>query len=242
MSINWEALEISHKLGEGASGHIYHSALRKENRTENVAVKLFKGNMTSDGLPQSEMAAYIQAGSHPNLIPVLGKIDSHPEGSIGLVMALIDPAFRNLALPPSLESCTRDVYPEPLQLSLATVYRMAHDLASTAQHLHRRGIMHGDFYAHNILHDGKGNCLLGDFGAASFLPDDTVLAAKMEQIEIRAFGCLLEELINQYASNFPDSHPLRILQQQCMDNVPDERPTFTALVNTLRNIMENLPS
>ena len=39
-----------------------------------------------------------------------GKVDDHPEEAHGLVMSLIDSGFRNLAGPPSLDSCTRDIY------------------------------------------------------------------------------------------------------------------------------------
>ena len=35
--------------------------------------------------------------------------------------------------------------------------------------MHARGLLHGDVYGHNILHDDKGHALLGDFGAASFI-------------------------------------------------------------------------
>ena len=79
-----------------------------------------------------------------------------------LVMALIDPDFVTLAGPPSLESCTRDVYPAGVQLPLSQVHRMALDLASVAAHLHENGVLHGDFYAHNTLHDGQGGVLVGD--------------------------------------------------------------------------------
>jgi hypothetical protein len=34
----------------------------------------FKGAVTSDGLPEREMAACIMAGSHRGLIPVLGRL------------------------------------------------------------------------------------------------------------------------------------------------------------------------
>jgi hypothetical protein len=75
-----------------------------------VAVKMFKGAVTSDGFPSSEMAASIRAGTHPNLIGALGKVIKHPSGLDGLVMRLVDSEMTNLAGPPSLESCTREVY------------------------------------------------------------------------------------------------------------------------------------
>jgi len=92
-NIHWQHLDLQHRLGEGASGVIHQAEWQHEpQRTTEVAVKLFKGALTSDGLPHSEMAACISAGLHPNLIAVHGKISDHPADATGLVMSLIAPA------------------------------------------------------------------------------------------------------------------------------------------------------
>ncbi|MGL6051515.1 MAG: leucine-rich repeat-containing protein kinase family protein, partial [Aeromonas salmonicida] len=201
--VPWRALELGELLGQGASG-VIHSATRitcdglQGDGPRSVAVKLFKGAVTSDGLPHCEMAASLAAGTHPNLIRVLGTVADHPSGMPALVMALIDPRFANLAGPPSLDSCTRDVYPAGLSFPPAAVLAMAQGIAAAAGHLHERGIMHGDLYGHNILHSlqGKSRVLLGDFGAAScYDRTECVLAEGLERIEVRAFGCLLDELL-----------------------------------------------
>ncbi len=47
--------------------------------------------------------------------------------------------------------------------------------------------------ATHILHDGKGRALLGDFGAATRLGGLPAHQARaLQQLEMRAFGCLLE--------------------------------------------------
>lgn len=102
--IHWDSLELDQLLGEGASGVIHRAKYGSSNEgTSHVAVKLFKGDVTSDGLPQCEMAASVSAGEHPNLINVLGRVTEHPSGANGLVMKLIDAEFSNLAGPPSLD-------------------------------------------------------------------------------------------------------------------------------------------
>jgi hypothetical protein len=189
--IAWDALRLEQKLGEGASGVIHRAAYGGEH----VAVKLFKGAMTSDGSPLCEMAACISAGAHPNLIPVLGQVEHHPDGAHGLVMSLIGPEFRNLAGPPSLDSCTRDIYEDGKRFSVDAMLAIAGGIASAAAQLHRRGIMHGDLYGHNILHCEQGRTLLGDFGAASFYAPAGPAAAQLQRLEVRAFGFLLEELM-----------------------------------------------
>ncbi|HEX5364238.1 MAG TPA: leucine-rich repeat-containing protein kinase family protein [Gallionella sp.] len=244
--IDWHALELQHQLGEGASGVIYRARLQTAGDEAAVAVKIFKGALTSDGLPRSEKAACIAAGRHPGLIPVAGKISGHPEGTPGLVMALIDPSFRNLAGPPSLASCTRDIYPAETEFSLASALNIACGIAAVAEHLHAQGVMHGDLYAHNILRNEKGDCLLGDFGAASFLPNssdfaqqDAHPAAALQRIEVRAFGCLLEELLERCDAPVEARdilEQLRALQQRCDQSEPAGRPLFGEIRNTLQSL------
>jgi hypothetical protein len=232
---DWHALELQHKLGEGASGVIYRA--KHTGHDSAVAVKVFKGALTSDGLPRSEKAASIAAGAHPGLIPIAGKISGHPEGTLGLVMSLIDPAFRNLAGPPSLESCTRDVYPADTKFSLEIALNIAFGIASVAAHLHAQGVMHGDLYAHNILWDAQGDCLLGDFGAASFIPQqDAEKAEALQRIEVRAYGCLLEELMQrcEAAAVLPS---LRGLQQRCVQAEVAKRPLFSQIVDELGRVL-----
>ena len=239
--IAWQALQVADKLGEGASGVIHQANWQREDREQAVAVKLFKGEMTSDGLPHSEMAACISAGSHPNLIVVHGRIEHHPEREEGLVMALVANTFRNLAGPPSLESCTRDIYPAELCFSHQEALRLAHGIASAAQHLHAQGIMHGDLYGHNILHDGTGETLLGDFGAASFIaPDEQTVAEALQRLEVRAFACLLGELLERCTGNAGIAAtimPVSDLQARCAQENNAARPLFVEIVQTLQDLL-----
>jgi len=234
----WDELDLHDPLGEGASGVIYRAAHRRPGAgSREVALKLFKGAVTSDGLPHCEMAACINAGAHANLIPVLGKVKDHPDESHALVMELIDPQFRNLAGPPSLASCTRDIYPEGTRFTLAAALRISHGIAAAASHLHEQGIMHGDLYAHNILHCGEGRALLGDFGAASFYEaEDPTLASLLQRIEVRAFACLLEELIERCDPHNASTGAIDALLQlknACLNEDVFARPSFEQIKRTL---------
>ena len=128
-NIPWAELQLGEILGEGASG-VIHKALRGTSGAP-VAVKLYKGTITSDGSPLHEMQACIAAGLHPNLIKVQGRVIGHPTEQAALVMDLIDPSYRNLADLPSLASCTRDVYDPATRFSLEVALRMARDRKST---------------------------------------------------------------------------------------------------------------
>lgn len=220
--IAWHELKIQQVLGEGASGIIYQAELA----TTAVAVKVFKGAVTSDGLPHSEQAACCVAGVHSGLIPLLGKVSDHPDHTAGLVMALIPPQFVNFALPPSLASCTRDCYPAGTRFTLSAAIQLARCIAGAVAHLHAQGVMHGDLYGHNILWDTQGEGLLGDFGAASFLPRDENITA-LQRLEVRAFGCLLEELLDRCDAPHDENFAaLRNLQNRCTQAEVALRPLF----------------
>lgn len=230
--IPWAQLQLQQHLGEGASGVIQQGLWRCEAHSRAVAIKLYKGELTSDGSPEDEMLACIAAGQHPQLIEVLGQIDGHPEGRRGLVMGLIDPALRNLAGPPSLASCSRDIYPPDTLLDLPGLLRLARSIASVVAHLHAIGITHGDLYGHNILWQADGECLLGDFGAAAFHPQPQAGHA-LERIEVRAFGILLEELLR----HCPDSDscpPLAQLAARCMQPAVELRPGMQEVHDALQ--------
>ncbi|MCO7520701.1 MULTISPECIES: leucine-rich repeat-containing protein kinase family protein [unclassified Pseudomonas] len=220
-TLHWRDMRLAEELGRGASGLIHRA--HWSGQAAPVAVKLYKGAMTSDGSPLAEMSACIAAGEHPQLVRLAGRIDDHPQGLPALVMALIDGHWANLAGPPSLDSCTRDRYPETRRLTLPAVRRLVAGIASVCAHLHGRGLNHGDLYAHNILFDADGQCLLGDFGAASFHPP---AARALERLEVRAFGILVEELLGCCEQ---DDQGLRELARACQQAQVLARPSFAEI-------------
>jgi hypothetical protein len=251
-SINWADLALEETLGEGASG-VISKALWQVTPTQSkaVAVKIFKGDITSDGSPEDEMQACIAAGAHPNLVSVLGKIENHPDQKAGLLLSLISPDYKNLGSPPNLETCTRDTYTPDTSFSLSSILRIALGIAAAAAHLHHQGIMHGDLYAHNILVNDAGDSLLGDFGAASFYKrHDTATGQALEQLEVRAFGCLLQDLLDHYDLDHDDAKDfvsqqaaidqLRLMQQNCMNPSPTLRPLFTTIYAELMSVKHKL--
>ena len=185
------------------------------------------------------MDACIAAGGHPNLIPIQGRINGHPQATPGLVMQLISSEFRNLAGPPSLASCTRDIYAEGTRWSADTALKMARGIASAAAHLHARGILHGDLYAHNTLWNGEGDCLIGDFGAASFFArNESQASLALQRIEVRAYGCLLEELLqhcDEPAAVTNDSRltQLAALKARCLQAPLAQRPLMDEIEREL---------
>jgi hypothetical protein len=220
-------LALGELLGEGASGRVHRARWRGPAGGEDVALKLFKGAMTSDGLPEREMEACLAAGMHPALTGALGRLDGHPDGATGLLLRLLPAHWRPLAGPPSLASCSRDVYDPDLRLDGDAALRIARAVAEAVAHLHGRGLLHGDVYAHNTLWDaGTGAAVLSDFGAASALPDGP-LGAAWARVEVRAVGILIGELLDRCAAP-PET--LRALAQACTGPDVDGRPDLGAVI------------
>ena len=231
--IAWEDLEVQEILGEGASGLISKAIYEGKE----VAIKVFKGEITSDGLPQEEMDINISMGQHPHLVDVLARVTGHPEDKDVLMLELIPPHFFNLGLPPTLETCSRDIYTEGFSLSLAHALKILQGIADASTHMHTRGIMHGDLYAHNIKIDKDANTILGDFGGASFFePKEVKMRNGLERLEVRAFGCLIEELLelsNQDSSDIHIREILITLKDRCIREVNHDRPLFSEIQEIL---------
>ncbi|UVH52953.1 leucine-rich repeat-containing protein kinase family protein [Pseudomonas sp. CBSPBW29] len=238
-NIPWSELELGEVLGEGASGIIRKAFWTPPTApAKAVAVKLYKGSITSDGSPLHEMHACIAAGLHANLIKVEGRVVDHPEGQAALVMQLIEPSYRNLAALPSLASCTRDIYEPTTRFSADVALRMARGIASVAAHLHAQGITHGDLYGHNILWNEAGACLLGDFGAASFHATvDSQETRALQRIEVRAFGVLLGELLERIDTGLSEEKhvALEALRDNCCQPDVLARPEFEEITSLLQS-------
>jgi hypothetical protein len=223
-----DQLELGELLGQGASGLIH----RARWNDREVAVKLFKGQMTSDGLPNSEMAACLSAGRHPQLLPVIGPLQPQTGQPNGLLLELLEPRFRVLAGPPSLASCTRDCYGPEQRFTAEQVQVLARSVAGALAHLHGQGILHGDLYAHNLLVDGH-DCRLSDFGAASFFTPGSAQGAGLQRLESRAFGILLEELLQRCDAPPAD---LQALATVCQQADSAQRPNFAELHAALEEL------
>ncbi len=225
VTVDWSELSPGQLLGEGASGRVYDVQWHTGTSQRRVALKLFKGSMTSDGLPASEIAACLTAGDHPHLLGAFGQVVGHPDQAQGMLMPRLPVGWHALAGPPSLASCSRDVYDPAIRFSRAIALRVARSIADAAAHLHERGVLHGDLYAHNVLWDGDaGDAVLSDFGAASFLPAAAPGMA-LQRTEVLAWGILLGELLDR-CDDVDDRDPLHRIKAECIASTPASRPSM----------------
>jgi len=216
-------IEMDELLGEGASGKIYRAHIKGSSSV--VAIKLFKGAVTSDGYAQDEMNAYMSIGNHPNLIKVLARLEHK---NLGLVLEFIPPRFKNLGNPPNFQTCSRDTYDDNLAFNAQEIKNVADAIVSASSHLHKQGLMHGDLYAHNILVDGVYDTYLVDFGAASFYDKNNKI---YEKIEVLAFGNLLDDMLTRcYSPQDSELYKkLDDLRTRCRVQNVNKRPLFSEI-------------
>jgi predicted unusual protein kinase regulating ubiquinone biosynthesis (AarF/ABC1/UbiB family) len=113
-------------------------------------------------------------------------------------------------------------------------------MASTMSHLFTHGISHGDVYAHNTMVNKEGSVLFGDFGAASsILSLPEIQRDLLERVEVRAFGCLIEDLLNAAGGKYSDTESLQRLKSlmgTCIQNTVIKRPTFRGVEHLLAEL------
>mmetsp|Transcript_15341 Transcript_15341/g.44391 ORF Transcript_15341/g.44391 Transcript_15341/m.44391 type:complete len:493 (-) Transcript_15341:156-1634(-) len=194
---------VGEVLGTGASG-ITH---RKYHQNDHVAVKTYVGHITSDGNPEEERKISMLASSLgcDFLIQVLGQT----AGSGALVMEYLE-NYSALADPPSMDSCSRDVYPDDAAITPDDAVDIVSGLLDALAKLHAAGVCHGDFYGHNILIPPPGSSgnkvKLSDMGAAFMYNKRKKYGGLIEVIEKRAFARLVTEICSLLVkSDDPDA-------------------------------------
>jgi serine/threonine protein kinase len=140
-------------------------------------------------------------------------------------------------------TCTRDTFEKDTCFSLRDSIQIALQTASVMEQLHSKGIMHGDFYAHNLMVDDQSNVLLGDFGAATMYDVSVPESLLHEKLDVRAYGCLLDDLLNHLQHELKD-HPITTtfaeLRNECFLMVPEERPTFSEIHSRIQVLIDQV--
>jgi len=188
---------LQEELGRGASGVISRAVWKEaqEQFPSEIAVKVFKGEITSDGYPEDELQVCLKTGNHKNIVRSLAQVNE--DGYLALIMSLIPAGYNNLGLPPSLKSCTRDTFPTDFTLSIHQISKIVSQMQDVFEHLHSNQVSHGDLYAHNTLFDDEANIIFGDFGAATMyhmLTSEQQLL--IQQIEARALNHFIDDLLS----------------------------------------------
>ena len=215
--VPYSSFALQNILGQGASGVISKAVWNTptDDFPDDIAVKVFKGELTSDGYPEDELQACLKVGGHASLVKSLAQVNE--PGCLALVMQLIPEHYHNLGLPPDFDTCTRDTFEVGFSLSIQQISKIIKQIQSVFAHLHDNQVSHGDLYAHNTLFDQDANIIFGDFGAATMYHMlNKTQQAQVQQIERRALNYFIEDLLSVCAEE---------------DKTSDEYQTLVELVS-----------
>ena len=213
--ISSSSYTLQQVLGQGASGVISKAQWNQPQEVfqDDIAVKVFKGEVTSDGYPEDELQACLKVGGHANLVRSLAQVNE--DGYLALIMSLIPAHYKNLGLPPDFQTCTRDTFPLGFTLPIEKIAHIVTQMENVFAHLHSKQVCHGDLYAHNTLIDDEANIIFGDFGAATMyhmLNEEQ--QAKIKKIEHRALHYFIGDLLDVCAEEDKLSEQYFHLKQQ----------------------------
>jgi hypothetical protein len=231
--IEWGDISLGEVLGRSNNNIVRHGRLKDGSE---VAVKIYGHGLVTDGLPEDDMNACLRIGNHPNVIGGIGKSIDTSNGQQVLVMPLIPSGFENLGKPPSLSTICRDTYDEGRRFTVSYTHKVLKDVAMGMQHIHSKGVMHGDLYAHNIMTDKNGRSYVGDFGAASPYRGDSKTDSLREHVDVRAFGVLINELTSRCTPSIQEETNIAKIQQlatDCLNKNTSQRPSFAEITEML---------
>ncbi|GJJ14060.1 hypothetical protein Clacol_008317 [Clathrus columnatus] len=147
----WE-VDRENKIGWGLFSDVYKGTWRGKT----VAIKVL-ARTTPRKLFKNEIAIWASL-NHPNVLRLLGASSTTCDPP----WFFVSPYMKNgtvemfLRAKNSEKSRGRKVYPTPL--------RMMQEIAVGMTYLHRKGVLHGDLKANNVLIDDDFHCVISDFG------------------------------------------------------------------------------
>jgi hypothetical protein len=86
------------------------------------------------------------------------------------------------------------------------------------------------------LIDDEANTIFGDFGAATYYGVNNKNSHLFEKLDVRAFGCLMEDLLNLVPEN-KNKETLFLclisLKNSCLKEMINDRPSFKEIFEIL---------
>ena len=148
---------LGQRIGAGASGSVHAAEDTQLGRS--VVIKLFDGQEDSFGAWRDEMRLILRM-SHPNIVPCLDiGFDEHL-GMWTLVFAR------------QTGGSLRRWMVDPVRQAQLRLRDILHDVASALSFAHKKGVIHRDVKAENVLAEqssAETRWLLCDFGSGRFL-------------------------------------------------------------------------
>ena len=150
---------IESRLGAGGMGEVYRAYDSRLDRS--VAVKLIRPESSGDGVARERFRREARAAaglSHPSIVQIYDILE-FSEGD-ALVMELVEG-----------DLLSQRIAQGPLEITECV--RLAHQVAEGLAAAHRRGILHRDLKAENVLITPEGHAKILDFGLAKRVTDES---------------------------------------------------------------------
>lgn len=155
LATRWGPFELRQQVGHGAFGTVYRAwdpTLDRE-----VALKLLHGEAAGRaqhgvGLHEARLMATVD---HPNIVPVYG-VDIH-DGRTGIWMKFIH------------GKTLKDLVVEQGPFGPEEAASIGGDVCQALAEVHRRGLLHSDIKAQNVMREVGGRTVVTDFGSGQLL-------------------------------------------------------------------------
>lgn len=152
----WGPFELRGEIGRGAFGTVYRAWDPRLGRE--VALKLLHANPdaldTGGVIAEARMLAGVE---HPNIVPVYGA-DVH-DGRVGIWMKLVN------------GKTLKEILVEQGPFGAEEAAQIGRALCRALAAVHRKGFVHRDIKAQNVMREVGGEILLMDFGAGDLISD-----------------------------------------------------------------------
>jgi serine/threonine protein kinase len=235
-----EGYEIIEEVGRGGMGRVYRA--RHRITEQEVALKMILPRYAEDPRQRRRFineARVIAQLEHPNLVPLLGFVES--ESKTFIVM----PFVRGVTLERLLRRQGR--------LELDAALDIFGQMCDAIQHVHSNDVLHRDLKPSNVIVREDGRVMVTDFGIARAVGSQRLTMTGMvvgtaeyvapehatgtvrddPRSDIYALGVLLYEMV---AGQVPFHHPnpAEVLRR----HVSDEPPPLTTVVQGLSRAIE----
>ena len=156
----WGPLKILEPVARGTFGDVYRAWDTRLDRE--VALKLLRRRESSETVESTviDEGRLMARVRHPNVITVYGAERSNQR--VGLWMEYIHGR--------TLEQELREDGP----LDVEQAARVGIEVCAALSAVHEAGLLHRDVKAHNVMRDGDGRIVLGDFGTGRELEEPVV--------------------------------------------------------------------
>ena len=134
----------------------------------------------------------------------------------------------------------RDTFADDFMLTVDAAHKIVLSIAAILSNLSQQSLSHGAVHAHTILSNPEADIILSGFAALSqYQGYPAAQANSIQAIEVRAFGCLLEDLLgSSYDSEENEElfEPMVLLKNRCMHPKPAARPKLTEIYTELNSL------